>query len=66
MLWSLISSAYVIYLYRTLKAEQLSGSSDTIVAGSGSGIDAELDKLNVQIRALEAHLANVKEQEAAP
>jgi hypothetical protein len=66
MLWSLISSAYVIYLYRKLKAEQEPAASETERTGGGSGTDAEIDKLNAQIRALEARLTNPKGQETAP
>ena len=47
MLWSLVSSAFVIYLYRTLNAT----AAD--VAVPANAIDAELAKLNSRIDAIE-------------
>lgn len=61
MLWSLISSAYIIYLYRKLKAEQEPQSTEP--AGEASSVGAELDRLDRQLDSLEARLAGIKGQE---
>jgi hypothetical protein len=52
MLWSLISSAFVIYLYRTLNAAGDGGTTDELVPANA--IDAELIKLNSRIDAIES------------
>ena len=51
MLWAIVSSAFVIYLYRTLNAT--TGAETTHGAASANAIDAELAKLNSRIDALE-------------
>lgn len=62
MLWSLISSAYIIYLYRKLKAEQEPQTTEP--GGSeASSLGAELDRLNQRLESLEARLAGIKGQE---
>ena len=62
MLWSLISSAYIIYLYRKLKAEQEPQPTEPVGSGSSS-LGAELDRLDHQLDSLEAKLAGVKGRE---
>lgn len=52
MLWALISSGFVIYLYRTLNTESAS-APDGAPAGS---VEAELAALNARIAALESRL----------
>jgi hypothetical protein len=64
MLWSLISSAYIIYLYRKLKAEREPPAARGTVSTPGD-IDAELEKLNAGIRSLESRLASIKGRETA-
>ena len=61
MLWALLSSAYVIYLYRKLKAEREPQAAATD-GNEGAGLGAELDKLNQRLVSLEARLG-VKGQE---
>ena len=61
MLWALISSAYIIYLYRKLKA-----AGDESSASGGpqpSGIDVEIDKLNQRLASLEERLSGGKGRE---
>jgi hypothetical protein len=65
MLWALLSSAYVIYLYRKLNAAQAPASPEAPVAPAG-GIGAELDRLNQRLASIEARLAGTKGQEATP
>ena len=63
MLWALLSSAYVIYLYRKLNAE----SEPQAAATGGSearSLGAELDKLNQRLASLETRLG-IKGQETA-
>ena len=62
MLWSLISSAFVIYLYRKLKAEQGPEAVDTDTGSTGA-INVEINRINQQISSLEAKIAAVKAQE---
>lgn len=64
MLWSLLSSAYIIYLYRKLKAEREPQAAETGAAQSGN-VTAELDKLNQRLDSLEARLAGTGAQETA-
>ena len=69
MLWALASSAFVIYLYRKLNAEntlETAGaesegalSSRTASTGHLSAVDAEFAKLNERIGALESRLSKV-------
>jgi hypothetical protein len=65
MLWSLISSAYIIYLYRKLKAEREPEAADASTVDAGGSIGAELDKLNKRLDALEARLVGSKATETA-
>lgn len=54
MLWSLLSSAFVIYLYRKLDAErQPQPSTD-----EAADLNAALDTLSVRLAALEQRLAS--------
>lgn len=62
MLWALLSSAYVIYLYRKLKAEREPQATEATGA-QASSLGAELDKLNQRLVSIEARLG-VKGQEA--
>jgi hypothetical protein len=48
VLWAIVSSAFVIYLYRKLNAVPAE------VAAPDNAIDIELDKINSRIDALEA------------
>jgi hypothetical protein len=64
MLWSLLSSAYIIYLYRKLKAEREPQAADTGVPAA-TGVSAELDELNHRLDSLEARLSGTKAQETA-
>jgi hypothetical protein len=52
MLWALLSSAYVIYLYRKLNAE---GEPQATTMSKGSPLDAELATLDERIASLESH-----------
>ncbi|MEH2528445.1 MULTISPECIES: hypothetical protein [unclassified Bradyrhizobium] len=64
MLWALLSSAYVIYLYRKLKAEQEPQPAAT--GGSeATSLGAELDKLNQRLDSIEARLDGIKGRETA-
>jgi hypothetical protein len=59
MLWAVASSAFVIYLYRKLDAEDIgavdpAGSPNT---GRASAIDTELDRLEARISALDGKLS---------
>ena len=51
MLWAIVSSGFVIYLYRSLNAT--TGAEMTDGAAPANVIDAELVKLNSRIDALE-------------
>jgi hypothetical protein len=64
MLWALLSSAYVIYLYHKLSAEQAPQAAKSAGGETGS-LDAELDELNQRLSSLEARLAGMKGQETA-
>lgn len=64
MLWSLLSSAYIIYLFRKLIAEREPQAAETGVVPA-SGVSAELDKLNQRLDSLEARLAGTGTQETA-
>jgi hypothetical protein len=55
MLWSLISSAYVIFLYRKLNAEV--GTLPAVSANSPVSLDEALEALDQRLAALEARLA---------
>jgi len=65
MLWAVASSAFVIYLYRKLNAEDAVGSVDPAIesptgspgTGQVSAVDAELNRLNERISALESKLS---------
>jgi hypothetical protein len=62
MLWSLISSAFIIYLYRKLKAERDPQAADA--GGSkATALGAELDNLDRRLDSLEARLAGNKGEE---
>lgn len=62
MLWSLVSSAYIIYLYRKLKAEQEPQATEP--GGiEASSLGAELDRLDHQLDSPEARLAGIRGQE---
>jgi hypothetical protein len=55
MLWSLLSSAYVIYLYRKLNAER--EPTAELKKSDENQLDAELARLNERIASLESRLA---------
>jgi hypothetical protein len=63
MLWAIVSSIFVTYLYRQLNA----ASDSAAVRGedSISAVDAELAKLNDRISALEI-AANARTRETSP
>jgi hypothetical protein len=62
MLWSLLVSGYIIYLYRKLNAE--GQTQPSLDGGRGmSALDAELAKLNERIGNLESRLPAAKPQE---
>jgi hypothetical protein len=63
MLWSLLSSAYIIYLYRKLKAEHDPQAAESTT--SAGNVSAELDKLNQRLDSLETRLAGTKVDETA-
>jgi hypothetical protein len=64
MLWSLLSSAYIIYLYRKLKAEREPQTTKTAATQTGS-VGAALDTFNQRLDSLEAKLAGTKAEETA-
>jgi len=55
MLWSLLSSAYVIYLYRKLNAEREPQVAAT-AGNEATSLGAELDKFNQRLDSLESRL----------
>ena len=63
MLWAIVSSIFVFYLYRELNAADVSGT----VAGSKptGAIDTALAILNERISALEIHM-NDQARETTP
>jgi hypothetical protein len=61
MLWALVSSAYVIYLLRKLKAEAVPQSVPS--GPPAADLHAELDALNQRLAALELQLTGPKGQE---
>jgi hypothetical protein len=66
MLWSLLVSCYVIYLYRKLNAEQKFTAVPASSGGSEmAAMDAELAKLNERIAALEGRVSAASTQERA-
>lgn len=62
MLWSLISSAYVIYLYRKLRSERAPEPARS--NGGRNDLQAEIDRLNAEIGNLERQLAGRGREEA--
>jgi hypothetical protein len=62
MLWALVSSAYVIYLYRKLNAE---AATPIAVGGPGpANIDAAVDTLDRRLSALDARLTGLQQKES--
>jgi hypothetical protein len=57
MVWALVSSAYVIFLYRKLKAEAEAGTLPAAGTGQPATVDATFDALDRRLSALEARLA---------
>jgi hypothetical protein len=65
MLWAMASSAFVIYLYRKLNAEdavelvapEIEGPTGSLGTGQVSAVDAEFNSLNERISALESKLS---------
>jgi hypothetical protein len=55
MLWALVSSAYVIYLYRKLKGE--AEPSPAASAGQPADLGATLDTLDRRLAAVEGRMA---------
>lgn len=62
MLWGLISSVFVIYLYRTLNA-QVGEAQDGVC--SSATIDAALANLNKRIDAIESRVRPVSGEAAS-
>ena len=52
MLWAIVSSAFVIYLYRTLNAAVDTGTADGVIPADA--IETELAKLNSRLDAIES------------
>ena len=63
MLWSLVSSAFVIYLYRALSATAGAETAERVT--SADTIDTELANLNGQIDAIE-NMTGGKTRRTAP
>jgi hypothetical protein len=63
MLWSLISSAYVIYLYCKLRAQHNAQPAKAV--GGGDDLHGEIDRLNTEISNLERRLMG-RGEEAKP
>jgi hypothetical protein len=63
MLWAMISSAFVIYLYRTLNVADPTTATEPAV--SADALSAELATLNGRIDAL-ANLADSQSRRTAP
>jgi hypothetical protein len=59
MLWSLLSSAFVIYLYRKLAAE----AEQQPTANEPTDLGSALDALNQRLASLEGRLTNAKAEE---
>jgi hypothetical protein len=59
MLWAVASSAFVIYLYRKLDAEAVGAVDPASSPGTGRAcaLDAEFDRLDARISALESKLS---------
>jgi hypothetical protein len=60
MLWSLVSSAYVIYLYRKLKAQH--APRPARANGDGGDLHGEIDRLLTEISNLERRLIGPGEE----
>jgi hypothetical protein len=66
MLWSLLVSGYIIYLYRKLNAENEAKTASGESAGGGmSALDAELATLNERIATLESQVSAAATRERA-
>jgi hypothetical protein len=63
MLWSLLSSVYVIYLYRKLNAERAPHAAQS--PGDAGALIAEVETLNQRLDAIETRLHATKAQETA-
>ncbi len=62
MFWAIVSSIFVIYLYRKLNAEAV----PTTEGAPADSVEAELAALDAQIAALESRLARPGAGEAKP
>ena len=60
MLWSLISSAYVIYLYRKLRAQHVPQTAQ--IHGAGNDLEDEIARLNTEIGNLERRMTGRGEE----
>lgn len=62
MLWALVSSAYIIYLYRKLNT----GTAPPLVAGTPApaSIGAAVDTLDQRLSGLEARLRGLQQKES--
>lgn len=65
MLWSLLSSAYIVYLYRKLKAER-APAAPAANPRAATGVSAALDELDGRLGAIEARLAAGNRPEPLP
>jgi hypothetical protein len=63
MLWALASSAYVIFLYRKLRAKAEAPSEPA--PGAAGTLDAALGTLEQRLSSLEGQAAGLPEKEAA-
>lgn len=62
MLWALVSSAFVLYLYRTLNAQDTLDEALPVGSPQMSELDAELAKLNERIGLLESRVFTARAQ----
>jgi hypothetical protein len=66
VLWAIISSVFVIYLYRKLSVETIPEASGSAISDSNSAVDAELATLSKRIDALESRLDRGGMREVSP
>ena len=66
MLWAIISSVFVIYLYRKLSIEEHPEASSSASSDSSSAVHAELATLSKRFDALESRLERGGMREVSP